>query len=142
SAPSRPGLRRGGGPRTASRACTAPRRLAPTARAAGRTRAPPPRRREAARSRAARSPAPQPGRRAPLPNRPCRASSYLDDDGQDERPLPHAVVDELPDPVVQVLLEQLDLDDLLVQALVQHALRLGAHLLEQRLRLGEASRDQ
>src|ERR1700704_4108675 len=60
--------------------------------------------------------------RRDVPSSACAASASaqsgiiecpldLDDDRQDHRPPARAVVDELPDPVVQVLLEQLDLAD-------------------------------
>ena len=56
--------------------------------------------------------------------------SDLDHDRQDHRPPPGAVVDELSDCVVHVLLEQLDLRDPVRRQLLGDPLRLVAHLVE------------
>ena len=69
-------------------------------------------------------------------------ASDLYDYGKDHRPSTRAVVDELAQAVVQVLLDELDLGHVLVQELLQDALGLDAHLVEQRLGLAEPARDQ
>ena len=52
------------------------------------------------------------------------------------------VVDELTEPVVDVLLQQLDLADVVGQQLAHDLVRLLAHLGEQLVALGEAAADQ
>src|SRR4029078_11677046 len=95
-------------------------------------RAPPPRRRRAVRRAAGPWPTPRRGLRA---RPPCRAlwrewsTSDLHYYRKDHRPAVGAVVDELTDLVVQVLLEELDLADVVLQGPLQHAVRLVAHLL-------------
>ena len=73
-----------------------------------------------------------------------RASTVLTDldhDRKDQRPAAGAVVHELADSVVEVLLEQLDLEDVLGQAAVEHLLGLRSHLVHQELGVDEAARD-
>src|SRR5581483_4834410 len=79
----------------------------------------------AARARRRRTAAPGGGQARP------ERRSYLDDDGEDHRPAAGAVVDELAEPVVQVLLEQLDLEDVVGQAGVEDLVCLLAHLLQE-----------
>ena len=99
----------------------------------------------------ARSCADEPPRRAPASPpfalehvRPSPASALdLDHHGEDHRPAARAVVDELPDRVVEVLLEQLDLGDAVREpAPPDDPLGLVAQLVEQLLVLAEAARDQ
>src|SRR6185312_1174726 len=88
---------------------------------------------------------PRPRGRAGRPPSPARheGCSYLDHHREDHRAALGAVVDQLAEPVVQVLLQELDLGHVVLHQLVQYALSLFTHLLEQRLaRLGEAAGDQ
>src|SRR5581483_12173288 len=90
--------------------------------------------------RSARGARARPARR---PSREFGWRSYLDHYGQDHRTAAGAVVDELPDAVVEVLLQELDLDDVVREAAVEDLLRLDAHLVHQRpLGVGEPAGDQ
>src|SRR5205823_12355292 len=57
-------------------------------------------------------------------------------------PPTRTVVDQLPEAVVKVFLEQLDLDHVVLDELIQDAVGLLAHLRQQRVGLGEAAGDQ
>src|SRR5207237_7189468 len=67
--------------------------------------------------------------------------SYFHHYGKYHRPPPGAVVDQLPDPVVDVLLEELDLADVVGEQLPDNLVGLVPHLREELLRLGEAAGD-
>src|SRR5215218_496151 len=106
-------------------------------------RAPIPRRQRAARSAAARSGPRRRTRRSPAPSpASSRWSSYLDDDREDHGPAACAVVDELTDAIVDVLLQELDLADVLREQVVHDRLRLLPHLRHELVRLREPTRDQ
>src|SRR5919204_5050979 len=71
-----------------------------------------------------------------------RRHLHLHYDRQDHRPSTGAVVDELADGVVEMLLEELDLADVVREALVEDARRLLAHLGEELVRPGETAGDE
>jgi hypothetical protein len=67
----------------------------------------------------------------------------LDDDRQHHRPPARAVVDDLPERFVQVLLEELDLRHVVREQVAEDAVRLLTQLLEERFRLlAEAAGDE
>src|SRR5215204_7219841 len=106
-------------------------------------RAPIPRRQRAARSAAAQSGPRRRTRRSPAPSpASSRWWPYLDDDREDHGPAACAVVDELTDAIVDVLLEELDLADVLREQVVDDRLRLLPHLRHELVGLGEATGDQ
>src|SRR5687768_16563626 len=92
----------------------------PSARGVGRTRAPRRGTRRAERSGAGRWRGPRRDSRADPSSQggPTRQSSYLHYDRENQRPAPGSVVDKLPDRVVQVLLEELDLAHALGEEIV------------------------
>src|SRR5438093_7279708 len=71
-----------------------------------------------------------------------RKKSYLHYDGQYHRPPPRSVVNELGEPVVEVLLQELDLRNALLEAVVEDLPGFLSQLVQQRLRVAEAAGDQ
>ena len=67
---------------------------------------------------------------------------HLDHDGEHHGPAPRAVVHDLPDGIVDVLLEELDLGHVLRRQLSHDAIRFLAQLDEELVGLGEATCDQ
>ena len=114
SARSRPARRPAGARPGAAPACRGRARRAPSTRAGGRRRARRPRRRAAARSRAGRSRRPSHCSRdhvGPVGPLDLRGAQTSTSTGRIIGRRAGAVVDELADAVVQVLLQQLDLGD-------------------------------
>src|SRR5207248_125008 len=121
---SRPGRLPAATPPVARRESRAPRRREPSARGAGRTRATRPRRRSAAGLGARRWPLRLRCRRGRRPRSSrFEDGSYLYYYGKNHRASTRAVVDQLPEPVVQVLLQELDLAHVVLEQLREHALR-------------------
>src|SRR6266511_1903901 len=142
-APSRRGRPPAGGPPVCGPASKDPRPPAPTVRAGGRTRARTPRLRGVGRSAAATSAPRRRTRRSRAPIQDAfRSSSYFDHHRQDHWPPARAVVHELPDAVVDVLLKELDLANVLCEQVADDALRFRPHLGEQLVRLREAASDE
>src|SRR5262249_48528288 len=125
------GRPRAAAPPDAAPAWPAPARRGPTAREAGRRPVRSPRRPRAAGPGAELSRAPPRGPRARLPSRARkRAGSYFNNYRKNHGPSTRAVIDQLPEAVVQVLLEQLDLDHVVLDELAQDAVCLLAHLCQ------------
>src|SRR2546429_3786843 len=61
---------------------------------------------------------------------------------KEQRGAARSVVGQAARPVVDVLLEELDLEDVLLQALLEHTRGFVAHLVEQRPGVREAAGDQ
>src|SRR5206468_9340737 len=118
-------------PPAAGPGCSDRHPRAPTSRAGGRTRARRSPGRAAARSAFARSGPPPhaPRSRPPIPA--ASWCSYFDHDGEDHRAAAGAVVDELAETVVDVLLDQLDLADVVLEQLADDVVRLLTQLAQQ-----------
>ncbi len=126
--PSRLGLRHAATPPDDRPPSPASHLPSPSAREAGRKRATRPRTRAAAR-RAAR-PSSRWLRCPRSPSAHRRSISDLDDDGENHRPATRPVVDDLPDRVVDVLLEELDLGDMLCRELTNHTIGFAAEFVQ------------